>query len=62
VTVLIAASAAFVTPVSTPVVTLVVEPGRYGFMDFVKVGVPLLLLTYVVTLLVAPLVFPFNPS
>jgi di/tricarboxylate transporter len=60
VTVLIAASAAFVTPVSTPVVTLVVEPGRYGFMDFVKVGVPLLLLTYVVTLLVAPLVFPFN--
>ena len=62
VAVLIAASAAFVTPVSTPVVTLVVEPGRYGFMDFVKVGVPLLLLTYVVTLLVAPLVFPFNPS
>ena len=57
--VLIAASAAFVTPVSTPVVTLVVEPGRYGFTDFVKVGVPLLLLTYLVTLLVAPLVFPF---
>ena len=60
VTVLIAASAAFVTPVSTPVVTLVVDPGRYGFMDFVKVGIPLLLLTYVVTLLVAPLIFPFS--
>jgi len=57
--VLIAASAAFVTPVSTPVVTLVVEPGRYKFMDFVKTGVPLLLLTYVVTLLVAPLIFPY---
>lgn len=62
VAVLIAASAAFVTPVSTPVVTLVVEPGRYGFMDFVKVGVPLLLLTWAVTLLVAPLVFPFSAS
>jgi len=62
VAVLIAASAAFVTPVSTPVVTLVVEPGRYGFTDFVKVGVPLLLLTYLVTLLVTPLIFPFNPS
>ena len=62
VAVLIAASAAFVTPVSTPVVTLVVEPGRYGFMDFVKVGIPLLLLTYAVTLLVAPLVFPFSAS
>ena len=60
--VLIAASAAYSTPVSTPVVTLVVDPGRYKFTDFVKVGVPLLLLTYVVTLLVAPLVFPFNPS
>ena len=59
--VLIAASAAFATPVSTPVVTLVVEPGRYRFVDFVKVGVPLLLITYLVTLLVAPLVFPFNP-
>ena len=41
---------------------LVVEPGRYGLMDFVKVGIPLLLLTYVVTLLVTPLVFPFTAS
>jgi di/tricarboxylate transporter len=54
----IAASAAY----STPVVTLVVDPGRYKFMDFVKVGVPLLLLTYAVTVLVAPLIFPFHPS
>jgi len=59
VAVLIAASAAFSTPVSTPVVTLVVEPGRYGFMSFVKVGLPLLLLTYVATAIVAPLLFPF---
>jgi len=59
VAVLIAASAAFATPVSTPVVTLVVEPGRYKFMSFVKVGVPLLLLTYVATATVAPLLFPF---
>lgn len=62
VAVVIAASAAFVTPISTPVVTLVVEPGRYKFMDFVKVGVPLLLLTYLVTLLLAPLVFSYKAS
>ncbi|MEP5763332.1 MAG: SLC13 family permease [Halieaceae bacterium] len=62
VAVLIAASAAFVTPVSTPVVTLVVEPGRYQFMDFVKVGVPLLFLTWLTTLLVAPLIFPYSAS
>jgi di/tricarboxylate transporter len=60
VAVLIAASAAFVTPVSTPVVTLVVEPGRYKFTDFIKVGIPLLLITYLVTLVLAPLVFPYD--
>jgi di/tricarboxylate transporter len=62
VAVVIGASAAFSTPISTPVVTLVVDPGRYRFADFVKVGVPLLLLCCLVTLLVAPLIFPFSPS
>ena len=62
VAVLIAASAAYSTPVSTPVVTLVVDPGRYKFTDFVKVGVPLLLLTYLVTLVLAPLIFPFETA
>lgn len=57
--VLIAASAAFSTPVSTPVVALVVEPGRYKFADFVKVGVPLLILTCIVTVLIAPILFPY---
>ena len=58
-TVAIAASAAFVTPVSSPVVTLVVEPGNYGFLNFVKVGLPLLVLTWAVSLLVIPIFFPF---
>jgi len=58
-TVAIAASAAFVTPFSTPVVTLVVAPGGYSFGDFVKVGLPLLVLTWVTTLLVTPVFFPF---
>ena len=58
--VLIAASAAFITPFSTPVVTLVVEPGRYSFVDFVKVGIPLLLLTWLTTLVVTPLFFPYG--
>ena len=62
VAVLIAASAAYSTPVSTPVVTLVVDPGRYKFTDFMKVGVPLLFLTYLATLAVAPMIFPFYPA
>lgn len=57
--VLIAASAAFITPFSTPVVTLVVEPGRYSFGDFIRIGVPLLLLTWLTTLAVTPLFFPY---
>ncbi len=61
VAVLIAASSSFSTPVATPVVTLVVEPGRYEFKDFVKAGVPLLILTYLTTLILAPLIFPFHP-
>lgn len=60
VAVLIAASAAYSTPVSTPVVTLVVEPGWYRFGDFLKIGVPLLFLTYLTTLALAPAVFPFQ--
>ena len=36
----LAASAAFMTPISSPVNTLVVAPGNYGFGDFVRVGVP----------------------
>lgn len=57
VTVLIAASAAFSTPVSTPIVTLVVAPGNYRFGDFLRVGVPLTILTGVITVLVTPMVF-----
>jgi di/tricarboxylate transporter len=59
VAVVIAASSAFSTPVATPVVSLVVEPGRYKFIDFIRTGLPLLFLTYVTTLLVTPLLFPF---
>ncbi len=58
-TVAIAASAAFATPVSTPVVTLVVEPGHYRFLDFVKVGVPMVFITWVVAMLLIPVLFPF---
>jgi di/tricarboxylate transporter len=54
----LAASAAFMTPVSSPVNTLVVGPGNYGFGDFVKVGVPLTLAVMVVSVLLVPLVLP----
>lgn len=58
-TVALAASAAFVTPVSSPVNTLVVGPGGYSFMDFVRVGLPLVALVLVATVALVPLLLPF---
>lgn len=54
-----AASAAFMTPVSSPVNTLVLGPGKYAFSDFVKIGVPFTLLVMLVCVLLIPLLFPF---
>lgn len=55
----LAASAAFMTPVSSPVNTLVVGPGNYTFMDFVRVGTPFALVALVVSVVMVPWVFPF---
>lgn len=60
-TVALAASAAFMTPVSSPVNTLVVAPGKYTFFDFVRIGVPFTLVVLAVTVVLVPLVFPFEP-
>jgi di/tricarboxylate transporter len=54
----LAASAAFMTPISSPVNTLVVGPGNYTFGDFVKVGVPFTLLVMGVCVMLVPILFP----
>lgn len=58
-TVAIAASAAFMTPISSPVNTLVMGPGRYQFADFLKVGVPFTIIVMLATVLFIPIFFPF---
>ena len=60
ITVAIAASTAFSTPVASPVNTLVMASGGYRFMDFVKIGVPLQLIAMLITLVAVPIVFPLN--
>lgn len=57
----VAASTAFATPVASPVNALVLTSGRYRFRDFLRVGLPIVLLMLVATLLVVPLVFPLVP-
>ncbi|MCE0800739.1 SLC13 family permease [Buttiauxella sp. S04-F03] len=55
----LAASAAFMTPVSSPVNTLVLGPGNYKFSDFVKMGVPFTVIVMVVSVVMVPMLFPF---
>ncbi|SUB83113.1 Na(+)/dicarboxylate symporter [Pragia fontium] len=55
----VAASAAFMTPVSSPVNTMVLGPGGYKFSDFIRIGVPFTLLVMVISVVIIPLLFPF---
>ena len=59
ITVALAASAAFMTPVSSPVNTLVLGPGGYRFLDFVRIGVPFSLITLIVVVGLVPIFLPF---
>jgi di/tricarboxylate transporter len=56
----LAASAAFMTPISSPVNTLVVGPGQYRFGDFVKVGVPFTVIVAIVSVLLVPVFLPLH--
>ena len=54
----LAASTAFMTPVSSPVNTLVVTPGHYTFGDFVRVGVPFSIVVLIVCVILVPWLLP----
>lgn len=55
----IAASCAFTTPVATSPNTLILGPGKFRFMDYVKVGLPLVVVSMIVCIVIIPLVWPF---
>ena len=55
----IAASMAFASPVATPVNTLVMGAGGYSFKDYIKAGVPMIILMLLVTAVGVPLLWPF---
>lgn len=57
----VAASCAYATPVGTPPNTLVLTPGNFTFMDYVKAGTPLIIVSFIVSLAVIPVVWPFFP-
>ena len=57
----IGGSAAYATPIGMPANTMVVGAGNYKFMDYVKAGLPLIVIALVVSMIVLPIAFPFYP-
>lgn len=55
----IAASLCFASPFSTPPNALVMQAGRYSFMDYVRIGTPLQIIMGIVFVFLLPLLFPF---
>lgn len=54
----IAGSCAYATPIGMPANTMVLAPGGYKFMDYVKAGLPLIIVSTVVSLILLPIFFP----
>lgn len=55
----ISASTAFLTPVGTTTNAMVMSAGGYKFMDYLKVGAPLLLVFFIISLVLVPIIWPF---
>lgn len=55
----VSASMCFASPFSTPPNALVMTPGKYTFMDYIKVGLPLQIVMAIIMILVLPLLYPF---
>ena len=60
--ILIASSCAFASPVGTPPNTLVLGPGHYRFLDYIKCGFGLIVVCLIVSIIVIPIVWPFFPG
>lgn len=60
--VVVGSSCAFATPIGTPANTMILSVGRYRFGDYVKVGVPLIVVIMVLAMVLLPILFPFFPE
>jgi di/tricarboxylate transporter len=56
-----AASASFTSPISHPANILVMGPGGYRFVDYLKVGVPLTIIVFITVMVLLPILWPLVP-
>lgn len=56
-----AASASFTSPISHPANILVMGPGGYRFIDYIKVGVPLTVIIFITVMILLPILWPLAP-
>jgi len=56
-----AASASFTSPISHPANILVMGPGGYRFVDYIKVGVPLTIIVFITVMVLLPMLWPLVP-
>lgn len=57
----IACSCAYATPIGMPANTMVLGLGGYKFRDYVKAGLPLILISFVLSMVLLPILHPFFP-
>lgn len=57
----IGGSCAYATPIGMPANTMILGPGGYKFKDYVKAGLPLIIVSTIVSLILLPIFFPFYP-
>ena len=55
----IACSCAYATPIGMPANTMVVGLGGYKFNDYVKAGLPLIAVSFIICIVLLPILFPF---
>lgn len=56
----IAANASFLTPVGAQAFTVIHTPGKFKFLDFFKVGLPIVIINTLLAILIVPMVWPFK--
>ena len=57
--VMVGASCSFISPMGYQTNLMVYGPGGYKFTDFVKIGIPMSVLVGIITIILAPMVWPF---